>query len=74
MKYPNWIVKNVRENLGLEPDDDSRDNEIATMSRREVFERWLTWQGIIGYGCYILDTIEEIWDISFEEIENGKVE
>jgi len=66
-KYPDYIVRDVRQNMGLEPDDTSRDSEILTMTPAEIFDRGLEWQGIIGYSHRILSAIEEIFDINLDE-------
>lgn len=67
MKYSNYIMRCVRQNLGLEPNDTSRDKEILTMTPREVFDKWLEWQGIIGYGEIIISAIENIFNVKFKE-------
>jgi len=64
--YPEWILKNIRQNLGLEPDDTSQDDEINAMSKQEVFERYLTWQGIIGYSDRIISVIETIYNVELD--------
>lgn len=64
---PKRIVKVVRQTMGLDADDYTRDKEIACMSHRELFDAWLTWNGIIGYTEEILDTIETIYSIALEE-------
>lgn len=61
--YPKWLLKDIRQNLGLEPDDTSQDDEINNMSKQEVFDRYLTWQGIIGYSNRILTAIETIYGV-----------
>lgn len=67
MPYPDYILRDVRQNMGVEPDDESRDDEIRTMSPTEIFDKWLEWQGIIGYSHRILNAIEEIFDIDLGE-------
>lgn len=61
--YPEYVMKNVRQNLGLEPDDTSMDSEINDMSKREVFARCLEWEGIIGYEYKILSLVSEIFGV-----------
>ena len=56
-KYPTYIMKRLRQNLGLEPDDTSGDKEIDIMSPGEVVDRVLEWEGIIGYSSLITDLI-----------------
>ena len=61
--YENYIMEAVRQNMDLEEDDTSRDEEIMAMPKSEVFERWLEWEGIMGgYGEMIRGAIVEIWD------------
>ena len=57
------VVRAIRQNLELEPDDTSKDGRIATMSRHEQLERFLAWNGIIGYSSSIRHAIEEIYGI-----------
>ena len=66
-RFPMWLIKIVRQTMGLDADDYTRDGEIICMSHRELFDAWLTWNGIIGYTKKILDTIEEIYKITLEE-------
>ena len=55
------VLKAVRQNLGCDdPDDDSRDDRIAQMGPMELFERFLEWEGIIGYGSLIWNAVENI--------------
>ena len=61
------IVRVVRQTMGLDTDDSSRDGEIICMSHRELFDAWLTWHGLIGYTEVILNTIEKIYGITLEE-------
>lgn len=61
------VIENIRRNMGLEPDDDSKDDEIAQLSRREQFERFMTWNGIIGYEDMIKEAISEIYEVVLEE-------
>ena len=67
-KYFDNIMEDVRQNLGLDPEDTSRDEEINTMSRQEVFNRVCEWNGLIGYGETIRDWKENIWGVDLEDI------
>ena len=67
MKYPEYIMKAVRQSLGLEENDRTYDDAIEEMPRRVIFRRWLEWQGIIGYGETILAVVEDIYDTYLEE-------
>lgn len=59
-KLPEYILKNVRRNLGLEENDTSRDNEICRWKSEEILERYLRWRCIIGYGSEIYKVVKDI--------------
>lgn len=67
-KYFDSIMEDVRQNLGLESDDTSRDDEINEMTRSEVLDRVCTWHGLIGYADTIREWIEDIWGIDLDDI------
>ena len=58
-QYSDFIMKAVRQNIGLEEDDTSRDAEIMEMSGEEIVDRYLTWNGIIGYTSDIIDVVSQ---------------
>lgn len=60
-KYPDNIMRNVRQALGLEPDDTSEDVTINEMDRDAVFRLWLQWEGILGYGTKIKNAVDAIF-------------
>ena len=62
-KYPSYIMEIVRQHLGLEPYDTSRDSEISEMSHDAVFEHVLEWEGIIGYQYTIPGWIKDIYGV-----------
>lgn len=65
-KYPTYIMKRLRQNLGLEPDDASEDKEIDIMTPGEVVDRVLEWEGIIGYSNLITDLIFDVYGFDKE--------
>ena len=56
-------MKNVRQNLDLDEDDTSRDEEIMEMPKEEILERCLEWEGICGYSEMIKGFIVEIYNV-----------
>lgn len=62
--YPERIMRRVRQSLGVEEFDTSHDDEIRDMPRDMVFDKCLTWEGIIGYGFQIRSWIEDIYKVS----------
>ena len=69
MKYPENIMRMVRGNLDLELDNTSRDGEIEAMSKREVFDRVCSWDGLINYGDTIVKWINQIYGIDLNKID-----
>ena len=66
-KYHNYMMEKVRQHIGLEPWDTSRDEEINNMSKDSVMDHCLEWEGIIGYGHTIRDWVKEIYGITLEQ-------
>lgn len=69
MKYSENIMRMVRGNLDLELDDTSLDGEIEAMSKREVFDRVCSWDGLINYGDTIVKWINQIYGIDLNKID-----
>ena len=67
MKYPLHIMRKIRQTFDLEPDDESMDAEINSMSRMEAFSKVLEWEGIIGYEYSIVDWVENIFEVDLRE-------
>ena len=63
-KYPTYIMDKVRQRLGLEPGDTSRDEEINNMTHDQVFAHCLMWEGILGYEFTIRRWITEIYGVT----------
>lgn len=66
--YSDSVMGYVRQNLDLEADDDSKDMEIAHMSRNEVFDRVLEWNGFIRYGNTVRDWVEGVYGVKLSKI------
>ena len=66
IEIPDWIMRDLRENRYLEPDDESRDKEILELEGEEFLDAWLTWNGIIGYTNDILEAIYYAYGINPE--------
>jgi hypothetical protein len=60
-------MSRVRQQMGLEDENDtSRDGEIQQMSKSEVFEKCLIWEGILGYDYLITEWVKNIWGVELE--------
>lgn len=67
-KYPEYIMKMLRQRLGLDEDDTSRDTELNTYSPSEAFEEVCNWEGLINYASTIKHWIEGIYGFDIDEI------
>ena len=66
-QYSDFVMRAVRQNIGLEEDDTSRDAEIMEMSGEEIVDRYLTWNGIIGYTYNIIDVVSQAIYEAYED-------
>ena len=62
--YPEYIMRYVRQNLDLEPDDTSKDSIINKMSHDDILSRVCEWNGLINYGSTIRNWIQSIYHVS----------
>lgn len=42
------------------------EERVNNMSKSELLDKWLQWEGICGYTYTILHAIEDLWDINLE--------
>lgn len=66
-KFSESVMELLRQRLGLEEDDTSRDNEINSYSMNEAFDEVLIWNGIIGYGNEIRSLIDDIYGLCIDD-------
>ena len=67
-KYNDDVMKSVRQSLGLEEDNISRDDEIMQMDKKAVFEHYCLWNGLLGYYYqYLLEAVESIFNVKLVE-------
>ena len=57
IEVPEYIMSDIRENMYLEPDDTSRDEDILKLDGEDFLNKWLEWNGICGYTRDIMDVI-----------------
>lgn len=70
-KYPEDIMECVRQRLGLDKYDDSRDSDINNMSANEVFEHVCNWNGLLGHATFIKSWIHDIYKIDLDANKNN---
>lgn len=66
--YNDDIMYALRQANGLEEDDTSLDNKIMSMDKKEVFNQYCTWNGLLGcWSDYLLETIENIYNVKLTD-------
>ena len=60
-QYSNYLMRSVRQSMGLDKNDTSRDDVIMEMDSYELLDRFLEWEGIIGYTQKIVNILKEIF-------------
>lgn len=61
--YDKAIMEAVRQRMGLEKDDTSKDEYIMSLDKRTVFREFCEWNGLLGWSDNILLALENIYDI-----------
>lgn len=62
------VLGAVRQQLGCEePDDESKDDQIKNMGPFEALDRFLAWNGIIGFTSEILAAMDNIREAAGQE-------
>lgn len=66
-KYPEYIFEIVRQNLGYNKFDNSRDGEIEAMSKSEVFNRVCNWNCFINGSNTLKSWITDIYKVELSD-------
>ena len=66
-KISQGIIRDIRENLGIGPDDTSKDGEIDRMSLNEIFNRWCEWNGLINWSGRLRSVVGNIYGMDIEK-------
>ncbi|WP_373166262.1 hypothetical protein [Agathobaculum sp. Marseille-P7918] len=68
-RYPEYIIRYLRQRKGLDKDDTSLDEQLQAMSPSDVFAKILEWNGLlVGWDCTIKGWIKDIYGIDLDEI------
>lgn len=69
-KYPDDIIEVIRQRLGLDSDDSSRDEYILSLSRNTIFHHVVNWNGLMGnYADIIKYWVLDVYGVDLDEIE-----
>lgn len=69
-KYPENIMKLLREKKDLDENDTSLDEEINKMEPIKVFEEISIWHGFYGWDKTIISWINDIFKIDLNKISD----
>lgn len=69
-KYPENIMKILREKKGLEDSDTKLDKEINKMAPAKAFEEVLKWHGFYSWDKTIMTWIKGIFNVDLKEISD----
>ena len=67
--YSDNIMEALRQRLGLEENDTSKDDLIMEMEPEDVLDMYLCWEGIIGWTGRIIEIVEEVYRVDLEARE-----
>ena len=66
-----YAISVLRERMGLEPDDDSRDEEIRNMSDSKKVKEIITWEYGIGHYANFMNILARVTGREIKDIENS---
>lgn len=73
--YGGSVMRDLRERLGVEPNDESRDGEIMSRTPNENFKELCEWNGLLGSICTnIKSWVLDIYGIDLEQVKITKPE
>lgn len=67
-KYTEDVMECVRQRLGLEKYDDSKDEVINQLSPDEVLGHVCNWNGLLGYAYTIKSWIRDIYKLDLDNV------
>lgn len=56
----------LKDYLVNETDNYTRE-EVENMTNKELFDAYLNWNGLIGWTETIMDTVEQLFDVTLED-------
>lgn len=66
-----YAISVLRERMGLEPDDDSRDEEIRNMSDSKKVKEIITWEYGVGHYANFMNILARVTGREIKDIENS---
>ena len=72
MKYPEYIMRDLRQREDLEPGDTSQDEELQSMDADMILNEVCNWNGFVGWSQQIKNWVEDIYGVDLNEINQLK--
>lgn len=66
-KYPDYIMRKLRQRRWLEPNDISSDEILNNFSPQQAFKEVLSWEGLINWDETIREWIKDIYSINIDD-------
>ena len=66
-KYPDYIMRKLRQRRWLEPNDISSDEILNNFSPQQAFKEVLSWEGLINWDETIKEWINDIYSINIDD-------
>jgi hypothetical protein len=66
-KLQPWLIQELRESLDLDADDTSRDEFLSQQTVEQLFTRYCTYNGLIGYASTLIDALDTLRKIDKEK-------
>jgi hypothetical protein len=69
-KIPDYILEDARRNVPMNSNhEEFTDEQMSRKSKKQIFNHYLEWNGIIGYGDHLLEVIEDLFNVKLKEDE-----
>lgn len=69
-KYSDEIMRIVRQRLGLNAFDTSKDSLINEMDKGEIFDHVCKWEGFVGYSDTIKGWVLDIYGVDLDDYDS----
>lgn len=66
-RFPEYIMRDLRERRGLEEDDTSEDNTINLYSKDKAYSEVMAWQGFKSWEWKMKKWIEDIYEVELKD-------
>ena len=67
-QIPDYILDDAKRNVPIHASFKMySDEQLSRMTKRQIFDHYLEWNGIIGFSSSILDVIEELFKVKLND-------